>query len=120
MRDIPTPAYHPYENRLTTRQDNSRQTHFSPTKTTTMYFSFFHRLTTLQQRDEQPSVVKHEPESMSVEGGEFLDDAIRMEDVTTESNESLGETLSDLKKKGYDADLSFETNTFALYGGDLV
>ena len=36
-----------------------------------------------------------------------------------ENTGSLGATLADLKKKGYDADLSFETNTFALYGGDL-
>jgi hypothetical protein len=36
-----------------------------------------------------------------------------------EYNETLGEALSDLKKKGYEADLSFETNPFALYGGDL-
>jgi hypothetical protein len=36
-----------------------------------------------------------------------------------EKREPLGEALSDLKKKGYEADLSFETNIFALYGGDL-
>ena len=36
-----------------------------------------------------------------------------------ENNENLGEVLSELKKKGYDADLSFETHIFALYGGDL-
>ena len=36
-----------------------------------------------------------------------------------ENSESLNDTLSDLKKRGYDADLSFETNTFSLYGGDL-
>lgn len=36
-----------------------------------------------------------------------------------ENNESLKEVLSDLKKKGYEADLSFETETFALYAGDL-
>ena len=36
-----------------------------------------------------------------------------------ENIESLGDALSDLKKRGYDADLNFETNTFALYGGDL-
>ncbi|HTI12152.1 MAG TPA: hypothetical protein VL832_26445 [Puia sp.] len=36
-----------------------------------------------------------------------------------ENTESLGDTLLDLKKRGYGADLNFETNTFALYGGDL-
>jgi hypothetical protein len=36
-----------------------------------------------------------------------------------ENKESLGEALTDLRKKGYEADLSFETNIFALYGGDL-
>ncbi|GGA94897.1 phosphoribosylpyrophosphate synthetase [Puia dinghuensis] len=36
-----------------------------------------------------------------------------------ENNDSLGEVLSNLKEKGYKADLNFETDTFALYGGDL-
>jgi hypothetical protein len=36
-----------------------------------------------------------------------------------ENNESLGGVLSDLKKKGYEADLNFETETFALDGSDL-
>jgi hypothetical protein len=36
-----------------------------------------------------------------------------------ENTESLGDALSDLKKRGYSVDLSFETETFALYGGDL-
>jgi hypothetical protein len=36
-----------------------------------------------------------------------------------DKNESLREALSDLKKMGYEADLNFETDTFALYGSDL-
>lgn len=36
-----------------------------------------------------------------------------------ENNEPLKEVLSDLKKKGYETDLNFETDTFALYAGDL-
>jgi len=36
-----------------------------------------------------------------------------------ENSESLSDALSDLKKRGYDADLNFETDTFSLYGGDL-
>ena len=36
-----------------------------------------------------------------------------------ENNEPLKEVLDDLKKKGYEADLNFETETFALYAGDL-
>lgn len=35
------------------------------------------------------------------------------------NTESLGDALSDLRKRGYEADLSFETDTFSLYGGDL-
>ena len=47
-----------------------------------MNFPFFHHITNSQQVDEQPSVVEHEPESISVEGGEFLDDALRMDDLS--------------------------------------
>ena len=36
-----------------------------------------------------------------------------------ENAESLNDALSDLKKRGYDANLNFGTSTFALYGGDL-
>ena len=36
-----------------------------------------------------------------------------------ENNEPLKEVLDDLRKKGYEADLNFETETFALYAGDL-
>ncbi|HEV2479499.1 MAG TPA: hypothetical protein VGS79_07535 [Puia sp.] len=35
------------------------------------------------------------------------------------NNESLKEVLTDLRKKGYEADLNFETETFGLYAGDL-
>ena len=35
------------------------------------------------------------------------------------NNESLDKALSDLQEKGYCEDLSFETDTFSLYGGDL-
>lgn len=36
-----------------------------------------------------------------------------------ENIESLGDALSDLRKRGYNVDLNFEINIFALYGGDL-
>jgi hypothetical protein len=36
-----------------------------------------------------------------------------------ENNHPLNETLSELREKGYNTDLSFETDIFALYGGDL-
>ncbi|HEY4064416.1 MAG TPA: hypothetical protein VGM30_21065 [Puia sp.] len=36
-----------------------------------------------------------------------------------ENKESLAEALSDLKKKGYEADLNFETETVSLYGREL-
>jgi hypothetical protein len=36
-----------------------------------------------------------------------------------ENSESVGKALSDLKKRGYDADLNFEENPFGLYSGDL-
>jgi hypothetical protein len=45
------------------------------------------------------------------EGSEFPDDSLRPEDLPS--------TMADLQKKGYTADLSFETDTFELYGGDL-
>jgi acetyl esterase/lipase len=34
-------------------------------------------------------------------------------------NQSLGEALTELREKGYTADLTFETNTVALYGAEL-
>ena len=46
-----------------------------------MYFPFFHPITNSQQPDDQPLVVPHEPQSISVEGSEFLDDALRMDDM---------------------------------------
>jgi hypothetical protein len=36
-----------------------------------------------------------------------------------ENYESVNEALSDLKKKGYEAKLYFETESFCLYCGDL-
>jgi hypothetical protein len=46
------------------------------------------------------------------EGSEFLDDA-------TGSPEPLDKALSDLKKEGYETDLSFEEDPYGLYCGDL-
>ena len=36
-----------------------------------------------------------------------------------ENYESVGKALSDLKKRGYEADLNFEENPFGLYCSDL-
>ena len=36
-----------------------------------------------------------------------------------ENFESVGKALSDLKKRGYEADLNFEEDPFGLYCGDL-
>jgi hypothetical protein len=36
-----------------------------------------------------------------------------------ENYHSPDDALSDLRKKGYEADLNFETDDFRLYGGDL-
>jgi hypothetical protein len=36
-----------------------------------------------------------------------------------ENNEPLSDALRDLREKGYAVDLSFEIETFALYGSDL-
>jgi hypothetical protein len=36
-----------------------------------------------------------------------------------ENYESVGEALSGLKKKGYETDLDFETDSFCLYCSDL-
>ena len=36
-----------------------------------------------------------------------------------ENYESLGKALSELKKRGYEADLGFETDNFCLYCSDL-
>ena len=36
-----------------------------------------------------------------------------------ENYQSVGEALSDLKKRGYEADLDFETDPFCLYCSDL-
>lgn len=64
------------------------------------------------------------------EGSEFLDDLLRMEDLYVPRAEEgveleapadalLIEVLIDLRKRGYEADFYFETDIFALYGGDL-
>lgn len=82
--------------------------------------------------DDHPLVVTHErPSQNTSEGGEFLDDALCVEDfppaeaeelaagAAEDRNEPLNEAVRELKDKGYAVDLSFETETFALYGGDL-
>jgi len=46
-----------------------------------MYFPFLHLITNSHQPEEHHQVVTHEPQSISVEGSEFLDDALRMEDL---------------------------------------
>lgn len=54
-----------------------------------MQFSFLHPFK-LNLREEQPPVVIHEASHNTSEGGEFLDDALRMEDlILTHTEESL-------------------------------
>jgi len=51
-----------------------------------MHFTFLHPFK-LQLKDEQPMTVIHEVPDASCEGGEFLDDAIRMEDLPSGRSE---------------------------------
>jgi hypothetical protein len=59
------------------------------------------------------------------EGSEFLDDAIRMEDLSLTQSvaagcpEPIDQALSDLKKEGYEADLNCEEDPYGLYCSDL-
>lgn len=58
------------------------------------------------------------------QGCEFLDDAIRFLGPVSPFRplppaETLGEELSELEDKGYTTDLSFETDPYGLYAGDL-
>ena len=46
-----------------------------------MHFPFIHSITNNHQPEEHRLVATHEPQSISVEGSEFLDDALRMEDL---------------------------------------
>jgi hypothetical protein len=82
-----------------------------------MHFPFLQPVSNKQQ-EEQPSVINHEPESLSMEGGEFLDDALRMEDLAP-TYRSPADALSDLRKRGYEADFNFEELPYGLYCGDL-
>ena len=54
-----------------------------------MYFPFIHSITNNHQPEEHHEVVSHEPQSISVEGSEFLDDALRMEDMPIRTEESV-------------------------------
>ena len=58
-----------------------------------MWLSFLHLVSKYQgpegKRDFVPSVIPHEIQSMSVEGVEFLDDALRMEDLVPRTDESV-------------------------------
>lgn len=60
----------------------------------------------------------HITELNTSEGGEFLDDALRMEDMVPRTP-SADDVKSDLRKKGYGEDFEFEENPFGLYNGDL-
>lgn len=52
-----------------------------------MHFPFLHHVRS--NAEEPPPVVNHEPESFSMEGSEFLDDAIRMEDLMPVRTEEI-------------------------------
>ena len=54
-----------------------------------MYFPFLHRITNNHRPEEYHQVVTHEPQSISVEGSEFLDDSLRMEDMPPRTEESV-------------------------------
>lgn len=53
-----------------------------------MHFPFIHPVTN-HQEEQAPLVVTHEPESLSMEGSEFLDDGLRMEDMAFRTEESV-------------------------------
>ena len=56
----------------------------------TMHFSFIHPFKLDLRSEEPPTVVVHAHESNTSEGGEFLNDALRMEDlVLTPGEESV-------------------------------
>ncbi len=50
-----------------------------------MHFPFLHPVNNIV--NEQPSVINQERESLSMEGSEFLDDALRMEDLSPRNDE---------------------------------
>jgi len=52
-----------------------------------MHIPFVHSIPS--DPDEQHPVVAHEPESLSMEGGEFLDDGLRMEDLAYVRTEEI-------------------------------
>lgn len=54
-----------------------------------MHFPFSHPITNSSRPEEQASVIPHEPQSISVEGSEFLDDGLRMEDMPPHTEESV-------------------------------
>ena len=64
---------------------------FSPSDINVMHFPFLHPIK--HNLDEHPMVVRHEKFDFTSEGSEFLDDALRMEDVT------LPEPEEDLQDK---------------------
>jgi hypothetical protein len=92
-QDIPTPAYDPYENRSTTRQVNGQQTKFFTQLFLTTNYSLFNvnmmnlPFLHLPVKNRVGDPVKHtlvtfpEPLHYTNEGSEFLDDAIRIEDL---------------------------------------
>ena len=54
-----------------------------------MYFPFLNVFTS-NVPDEQPTVVRRETQIDDSEGGEFLDDALRMEDLIPRTEEIVG------------------------------
>jgi hypothetical protein len=103
-QDISTPAYYPYDNRSTTRQIDRKQTIFSYPcissfvfppdlsllTSNIMHFLFFQGASApTEPTDEHTLVPLHAPERNTSDGAEFLDDAIRMEDVIIHTEESV-------------------------------
>jgi hypothetical protein len=90
QKDSPTPAYDPYENRSTTRQVNRQQIKplffysYLTIKRNVMRFSFIHpfKLNLGNEHTHIPEVTIHQPLHDTSEGSEFLDDALRMEDLS--------------------------------------
>jgi hypothetical protein len=100
-----------------------------------MHLFFLHPIQHSEPVEDHSIVLTHRPTDYSNEGSEFLDDELRTDDVPADDAPAdrteetvapgspeillLGEVVTDLQQKGYCADLSFETDPCALYGGDL-
>jgi hypothetical protein len=85
---IPTPAYAPYENRSTAGQVSGQQIKPSfflfTNKPNVMHFSFIHPFKLHLRGEHAPvtELVLHQLSHDKSEGSEFLDDALRMEDLS--------------------------------------